>query len=158
MAGVVKWLRPRIVVPIFVGSNPISRPIFNIWEKRLLKEVFFCCWIRTINLLRKFWVLSSREMILNHFSRQSHLPPHKKANDFMLLAFLLCVIFGIWEPNRPIGLFGFERIFCRVRRIFLCSMRKHTKRKSVDTFNAKNPRQSHLPYFYLEDSNHKFTS
>ena len=27
MAGVVKWLRPRIVVPLCVGSNPISRPI-----------------------------------------------------------------------------------------------------------------------------------
>ena len=30
MAGVVKWLRPRIVVPICMGSNPISRPIFEI--------------------------------------------------------------------------------------------------------------------------------
>ena len=29
MAGVVKWLRPRIVVPICVGSNPISRPILR---------------------------------------------------------------------------------------------------------------------------------
>ena len=36
MAGVVKWLRPRIVVPIFVGSNPISRPIF-----KLLNGSFF---------------------------------------------------------------------------------------------------------------------
>lgn len=27
MAGVVKWLRPRFVVPIFVGSSPIIRPI-----------------------------------------------------------------------------------------------------------------------------------
>ena len=27
MAGVAKWLRPRIVVPIRVGSNPTSRPI-----------------------------------------------------------------------------------------------------------------------------------
>lgn len=26
MAGVVKWLRPRIVVPIYMGSNPIIRP------------------------------------------------------------------------------------------------------------------------------------
>ncbi len=32
MAGVAKWLRPRIVVPIYMGSNPIIRPIFsNIW-------------------------------------------------------------------------------------------------------------------------------
>ena len=29
MAGVVKWLRPRIVVPICMGSNPISRPILR---------------------------------------------------------------------------------------------------------------------------------
>lgn len=29
MAEVVKRLRPRIVVPICVGSNPIFRPIFK---------------------------------------------------------------------------------------------------------------------------------
>lgn len=29
MAGIVKWLRPRIVVPIYMGSNPITRPISN---------------------------------------------------------------------------------------------------------------------------------
>ncbi len=28
MATVVKWLRHRIVAPVCVGSNPISRPIF----------------------------------------------------------------------------------------------------------------------------------
>ena len=39
MAGVVKWLRPRIVVPIFVGSNPISRPIIRI-------STFGCFFIR----------------------------------------------------------------------------------------------------------------
>ena len=27
MAGFVKWLRPRIVVPLCVGSNPTTRPI-----------------------------------------------------------------------------------------------------------------------------------
>ena len=26
MASVVKWLRPRIVVPLCVGSNPTTRP------------------------------------------------------------------------------------------------------------------------------------
>lgn len=30
MAEVVKRLRPRIVVPICVGSNPIFRPILNL--------------------------------------------------------------------------------------------------------------------------------
>lgn len=28
MAGVAKWLRPRFVVPVFVGSSPIICPIF----------------------------------------------------------------------------------------------------------------------------------
>ncbi len=28
VAGVAKWLRPRVVVSVFVGSNPIIRPIF----------------------------------------------------------------------------------------------------------------------------------
>ncbi len=27
MAGVAKWLRPRFVVPVLVGSSPIIRPI-----------------------------------------------------------------------------------------------------------------------------------
>ncbi len=35
MASVVKWLRPRIVVPICMGSNPIRRPILS------LKSVLF---------------------------------------------------------------------------------------------------------------------
>ena len=26
MVGIVKWLRPRIVVPIYVGSNPTTHP------------------------------------------------------------------------------------------------------------------------------------
>ena len=30
MAGVVKWLRPRIVVPLCVGSNPTTRPTKNV--------------------------------------------------------------------------------------------------------------------------------
>ena len=29
MAVVAKWLTHRIVIPAFVGSIPISRPIFN---------------------------------------------------------------------------------------------------------------------------------
>lgn len=36
MADIVKWLRPRIVVPICVGSNPTIRPIF----KKHLRELF----------------------------------------------------------------------------------------------------------------------
>lgn len=39
MAGVAKRLRPRIVVPICVGSNPITRPI----KKRPhLRGLFYC--------------------------------------------------------------------------------------------------------------------
>ena len=28
MVGVVKWLRPRVVAPVFVGSNPTIHPTF----------------------------------------------------------------------------------------------------------------------------------
>ncbi len=38
MAPVVKWLRPRIVVPICMGSNPIRRPIL----KAPFSGVFLC--------------------------------------------------------------------------------------------------------------------
>ncbi len=27
MVGVVKWLRPRVVAPVYVGSNPTIHPI-----------------------------------------------------------------------------------------------------------------------------------
>ena len=30
MAGVAKWLRQWFVVPPFVGSSPIVRPLFNL--------------------------------------------------------------------------------------------------------------------------------
>lgn len=36
MAGVAKWLRPRIVVPVFVGSSPIIRPIFPLVKESVL--------------------------------------------------------------------------------------------------------------------------
>ena len=39
MASVVKRLRPRIVVPICMGSNPIRRPIFKI-------STFGCFFVR----------------------------------------------------------------------------------------------------------------
>ena len=28
MVGIVKWLRPRVVAPVYVGSNPTTHPIF----------------------------------------------------------------------------------------------------------------------------------
>ena len=27
MVGIVKWLRPRVVAPVYVGSNPTTHPI-----------------------------------------------------------------------------------------------------------------------------------
>ena len=26
MVGIVKWLRPRVVAPVYVGSNPTTHP------------------------------------------------------------------------------------------------------------------------------------
>ena len=40
MAGVVKRLRPRIVVPICVGSNPTTRPIKKVLA---FAKTFFIC-------------------------------------------------------------------------------------------------------------------
>ena len=31
VVGVVKWLRPRVVAPVYVGSNPTIHPIFQGW-------------------------------------------------------------------------------------------------------------------------------
>ena len=28
MVGIVKWLRPRVVAPVYVGSNPTTHPTF----------------------------------------------------------------------------------------------------------------------------------
>ena len=30
MVGIVKWLRPRVVAPVYVGSNPTTHPINEI--------------------------------------------------------------------------------------------------------------------------------
>ena len=30
MVGIVKWLRPRVVAPVCVGSNPTTHPTKNI--------------------------------------------------------------------------------------------------------------------------------
>jgi hypothetical protein len=29
MVGIVKWLRPRVVAPVYVGSNPTTHPIYT---------------------------------------------------------------------------------------------------------------------------------
>ena len=30
MVGIVKWLRPRVVAPVYVGSNPTTHPILSL--------------------------------------------------------------------------------------------------------------------------------
>ena len=30
MVGIVKWLRPRVVAPVYVGSNPTTHPIIDV--------------------------------------------------------------------------------------------------------------------------------
>ena len=47
MAGVVKWLRPRIVVPICMGSNPISRPIKSVITYVMTDFILHDFWMRT---------------------------------------------------------------------------------------------------------------
>ena len=54
MAGIVKWLRPRIVVPIYMGSNPITRPIFNILQEFIMTRISE----RIENFLRAFSIYS----------------------------------------------------------------------------------------------------
>ena len=98
MALVVKRLRPRIVVPICVGSNPTQRPIIKI--STLYGCVFYLCgWDENLTKRSLVWVRAD---------------------------FLQCVKDFSWKET------------------------KFLKRKSVDTFNAKNPRQSHLvPFFKI---------
>ena len=55
MADVVKWLRPRIVVPICVGSNPTIRPIFKLIGST---EPFFIFAPFILHVLIKFWTMS----------------------------------------------------------------------------------------------------
>ena len=40
MVGIVKWLRHRVVAPVYVGSNPTIHPT----EKRLAKVFFLFLW------------------------------------------------------------------------------------------------------------------
>lgn len=87
MAPVVKRLRPRIVVPICMGSNPIRRPI-----NKLPKGSFF---MRMVEMRTHFSVRARSEQSAESFtkrmeffeakhvgtfnasdSRQSHQAPH----------------------------------------------------------------------------------
>ena len=91
MAGVAKRLRPRIVVPIFVGSIPITRPIkspvtlvtglfilqrFWKWEpttKRSFVLGFEREWAEAEK--RKWWIFFLNAVYCER-ARHSHHPPH----------------------------------------------------------------------------------
>ncbi len=34
MVGIVKWLRPRVVAPVYVGSNPTTHPSYSMMGYR----------------------------------------------------------------------------------------------------------------------------
>ena len=44
MAGIAKRLRPRIVVPICVGSNPTTRPIKYLITRVIRYFIIWCFW------------------------------------------------------------------------------------------------------------------
>ena len=39
MVGIVKWLRPRVVAPVYVGSNPTTHPILILIYRDIAKSV-----------------------------------------------------------------------------------------------------------------------
>jgi hypothetical protein len=43
MAGVAKWLRQWIVIPPFVGSSPIIRPVFRDQQNKLARPLARFC-------------------------------------------------------------------------------------------------------------------
>lgn len=47
MAGVAKWLRQRVVVPLFAGSSPVTRPIkkFTRKIKKKLQIIIFIFYV-----------------------------------------------------------------------------------------------------------------
>ncbi len=58
MVGVAKRLRPRIVVPVFVGSNPITHPMKN--SDVFTSEFFSYIRLRRVILLRSdIWLTPS---------------------------------------------------------------------------------------------------
>ena len=42
MVGIVKWLRPRVVAPVYVGSNPTTHPIkpivFSLGYRQVVRQ------------------------------------------------------------------------------------------------------------------------
>ena len=70
MAGVVKWLRPRIVVPLCVGSNPTTRPIIKI--STLYGCLFyFCDWDENPTKRSLVWVRAQAEQRLKPSAKLS---------------------------------------------------------------------------------------
>lgn len=62
MAGVVKWLRPRIVVPICVGSNPTTRP-----TKKEPKGSFFIVKILKVTVSLHIYTKTANVTICSFF-------------------------------------------------------------------------------------------
>ena len=38
MVGIVKWLRPRVVAPVYVGSNPTTHPITMLGYRQAVRQ------------------------------------------------------------------------------------------------------------------------
>ena len=162
MASVVKRLRPRIVVPICVGSNPTRRPIKNvlafaktffIWvcegEKQLKCESIL--WSSSASRAKAEAVgeivkRSARQMsrrgsrLTRGAARQSHQTPHNKNKHPKWVHFLF-VWLG-WEPYQAkLGL-GSSASRAKAEGL-LQKERKFLNAKSVMPFNASDSRQSH---------------
>lgn len=96
MAGVAKWLRPRIVVPIFVGSNPITRPIF----KRPLYGVFF----------RNYGKIMFFKRLLEKLNQQ----------DFVIYRFNIALFLRTLTLLSPIILFFYNEHGLETKDLFFC--------------------------------------
>ena len=99
MAGVAKGLRPRFVVPIYVGSNPTIRPIYKKDYRKIVLFIYDNRLIWVARTTRRSLVRFERERaegegtffgaskacekkvrrpVKRERPRQSHHPPHLK--------------------------------------------------------------------------------
>ena len=102
MASIVKRLRPRIVVPICVGSNPTTRPIFHL--KTMLNKIRSTICYKIVSVLGYLLII----FVLIHFLWM--LPviiPKMELAGLLLIPiyFLLIVFFNIAYILLGIGQF-----------------------------------------------------
>ena len=141
MASVVKRLRPRIVVPICVGSNPTRRPTKEHMTSVICSLVLVLRWMRTHN--RRSLSGFDKPSRGTTDAKRGRVAARVGGNVGSRRKCKRCRLSrgAVYRSRYVQRERAREQIFCRVRSAFAKRM-KFFEAKHVGTFNASDSRQS----------------